>query len=1045
MPNVFQGSMMAKIEFECGKCGRRFSLDAEFAGRTTACSTCKTPLVVPTPMPRVEATVAPAAKQRITFCCQKCGTKFSVLPEFAGRSTTCATCKDPLVVPSPEMTVAYVPSPGKLDGALSSLARLDVPSQLTLGGAAAGVSSLNHALEREGGHGARYVIENELARGGMGAVLRAIDCDIRREVAVKYLLDQSNAKNKIRFVEEAQITGQLEHPNIVPIHEIGVDSEKRLFFSMKMVKGRSLAQILKQSRSNVPTENAFGANRLLNILISVCNALSYAHSRGVVHRDLKPANVMVGDFGEVYVMDWGLAKVLDRKGVETGVPMAIPVTARTAASAAAILAPSRDNSANSSSASPSFSAGSGRVVTSRDSETELTNDGTILGTPVYMPPEQAAGQLDAIDERSDVYSLGAILYEILTQKPPIDREGGFPAIVLRVAQGEIVPPEKRAPELAQAGKIAPEAAAVAMKALALRKEDRYPTVDAFRKDIERFLEGRSVSAKQDTLRETALKLVKRNKAVSIATAAAAGLLILVAGGFFKANYSARVRAENNYDAYLKEQEKRMKQGRESLPSLLTAAKLLLDKRDFDSARAQIGVALNLKPDDPDFRNLRGQLALISGQFVEGRQDLEAYTRHRPKDALAFDLLDWLDERKGDDVANKLGLARAFSRHEAYAMADGTLQSLGKDAATARQRLLALYRGRLNAAWPGTADALSVDQEKGTFHLNLVHTHNLPHLEPLRGIPLTSLILNQCVQLRDLTPLESMPLTSLVIAGCESLRDLRPLENLRLEELNLSVCANVRDLAPLSKLKLKKLVLHGCRSIEDLTPLRGMPLARLDLAACAVKSLSPLEGMPLEYLNLTSCPVADLTPLKGMPLRWLDIGATSVVKLTPIEDLPLEFLRAGGALKDMTPLRKLKLRELHVTHSYVYDLGPLREMPLQMLNLRGNSFIEDLEPLNKNRELDQLNLILCGKVRDLTPIKDLAIKTLFICATKVTDVTPLAYMKLEEIRLDPGAITKGMDALRRMKSLKFIGPNADESLPAPEFWARFDKGEFSTTK
>ena len=194
-----------------------------------------------------------------------------------------------------------------------------------------------------------------MARGGMGAVLRAVDCDIRREVAVKYLLDQANARKKIRFVEEAQITGQLEHPNIVPIHELGVDARKRLFFSMKMVKGRSLAQVLETLRNGAAeATREYTLGRLLNIFVNVCNALAYAHSRGVVHRDLKPANIMVGDFGEVYVMDWGLAKVLNHaKSLDTGPPMALPVATFAADSAIPVALPVVPAETSSASASQS--------------------------------------------------------------------------------------------------------------------------------------------------------------------------------------------------------------------------------------------------------------------------------------------------------------------------------------------------------------------------------------------------------------------------------------------------------------------------------------------------------------------------------------------------------------------------------------------------------------------------------------------------------------------------------------------------------------------
>ncbi len=382
------------IAFTCPKCGKQFHLKPEFAGRKTTCSGCKEPLVVPAP--EHPQTVAPQAKARISFSCTKCGMKFNVLAEFAGRKTTCPACKEALVVPAPDQTVAYVPLAGKIDGPASSLAQAEVEVGVTLGGAAAGKSSLPSLMAGKCGDGARYVIDKEIARGGMGAVLRAVDCDIRREVAVKYLLDQSNAQNKIRFVEEAQITGQLEHPNIVPIHELGVDAQKRIFFTMKMVNGRSLGQILKMLRDEpAEAEKEYGLSRLLNILVNVCNGLAYAHSRGVVHRDLKPANIMVGDFGEVYVMDWGLAKVLDKtSSLDTGPPMAIAVATFAGPVGAGVIPLATPalpmatpvETPPSSGAGVSFSAGSGKVVTSRELDADLTQAGAVLGTPPSPAP-----------------------------------------------------------------------------------------------------------------------------------------------------------------------------------------------------------------------------------------------------------------------------------------------------------------------------------------------------------------------------------------------------------------------------------------------------------------------------------------------------------------------------------------------------------------------------------------------------------------------------------------------------------------------------------
>src|SRR5208283_4084803 len=383
----------------------------------------------------------------ISFSCSQCGMKIKVKPEFAGRSSKCPTCKKPLVVPLQDKTQPEVAA-GQIDGTDSSLAKAGVDGGVTLEQASpdarANQKSVQELLARRTKKDGRYIIEGEIARGGMGTVLRAVDCDIRREVAVKYLLDQTDAGKKLRFIEEAQITGQLEHPNIVPIHELGVDGRKRLFFSMKMVRGRSLAQVLDELRQHAKqAEKEYSWRRLLNILVNACNALSYAHSRGVVHRDLKPANIMIGDFGEVYVMDWGLAKALKSGQVKQPAPMAVPLSSSQGV-APPLAMP----------VSPSLSPSrSSKVETSREADADLTQEGAVLGTPVYMPPEQASGQVQAVDHRSDIYSLGAILYEMLTLQPPVEKGGGYLDVLMRVMQGQSEPPEQRTPQRARAGKI----------------------------------------------------------------------------------------------------------------------------------------------------------------------------------------------------------------------------------------------------------------------------------------------------------------------------------------------------------------------------------------------------------------------------------------------------------------------------------------------------------------------------------------------------------------------------------------------------------------
>ncbi len=225
-----------------------------------------------------------------------------------------------------------------------------------------------------------YQIAGEIGRGGMGVVYRARDLTIGREVALKFLLERyrPHSPTALRFLDEARITGQLQHPGIPAIHQIGALPDGRPYLAMKLIKGRTLDSLLQHAPS-VPLNK-------LAIFEAICQAVGYAHAHRVIHRDLKPANVMVGSFGEVQVMDWGLAKVLPKAG----------------------------ESAAANDTADGTTAGT-EIHGERDSDTQA---GSMLGTPACMPPEQAAGELERIGQRSDVFSLGAILCVMLTGKGP---------------------------------------------------------------------------------------------------------------------------------------------------------------------------------------------------------------------------------------------------------------------------------------------------------------------------------------------------------------------------------------------------------------------------------------------------------------------------------------------------------------------------------------------------------------------------------------------------------------------------------------------------
>ncbi len=233
---------------------------------------------------------------------------------------------------------------------------------------------------------ARYRFYGEIARGGMGSILKGHDAELNRDLAFKVLrADLGDDETMVqRFVEEAQIAGQLQHPGIVPVYDLGTLADGRPFFAMKLVKGRTLGELLRE-RSDPRDDRP----RLVGIFEQVCQTVAYAHARGVIHRDLKPSNVMVGSFGEVQVMDWGLAKVLARGGAADHAPAGRPTAQRT------VIATARSDSGDA----------------------EMTGAGSVMGTPSYMAPEQARGEIDRVDERADVFMLGSILCEILTGKP----------------------------------------------------------------------------------------------------------------------------------------------------------------------------------------------------------------------------------------------------------------------------------------------------------------------------------------------------------------------------------------------------------------------------------------------------------------------------------------------------------------------------------------------------------------------------------------------------------------------------------------------------
>lgn len=318
---------------------------------------------------------------------------------------------------------------------------------------AAAVNHLRTLLETPDLTGTKYRLVNRIAAGGMGTVYLAEDTSLDRKVALKIVSTPLASPGLAqRLMKEARIIAGLEHPGIVPLHDAGTLADGRVFYTMKYVDGRRLDEYAREYRS---------LSHLLRVFQKVCEAVAFAHARGVIHRDLKPENIMVGSFGEVLLMDWGVAKVL------TG-PAEMSVSA----------------------SEPSPEGG--------------TQLGTILGTPAYMSPEQAQGDHTLHDEKTDIYALGSILYYIITGKPPL---------VERSADKSPERPFHREPTRPRLldPKIPRPLEAITVKAMAKDPTDRYQSVEQLISDITYHLDGQPVSVYRENLFERLDRWVEKNR------------------------------------------------------------------------------------------------------------------------------------------------------------------------------------------------------------------------------------------------------------------------------------------------------------------------------------------------------------------------------------------------------------------------------------------------------------------------------------------------------------------------------------------------------
>jgi serine/threonine protein kinase/tetratricopeptide (TPR) repeat protein len=342
--------------------------------------------------------------------------------------------------------------------------------------------------------GDRFEIKSELARGGLGIVYIAVDREIGREVALKEIQDSQlgNADAQARFLREAEITGRLEHPGIAPVYAIGEYGDGRPYYAMKLVRGESLAAAIERFHAGRDFRG-LKFRRLLGHFVDICNTIEYAHSKNIVHRDVKPQNVHLGRFGETIVLDWGLAKAVSKASSRASseadtLPLPVAPTA----------------------------------LLPRDQVDPQTVHGLAFGTPSYMSPEQASGEVDRIGAASDIFSLGSTLYCLLTGRPPVtlqDHES-IPDLLDRLRRGQWSRPREVQPSIPK------PLDAICRKAMSLRPSDRYESAAAIAADIDRFLADEPTSVWRESLTDLLGRVQRRYR--GLRTGLAVALVILLA-------------------------------------------------------------------------------------------------------------------------------------------------------------------------------------------------------------------------------------------------------------------------------------------------------------------------------------------------------------------------------------------------------------------------------------------------------------------------------------------------------------------------------------
>ena len=611
----------------------------------------------------------------------------------------------------------------------------------------------------------RYKPIRKLNEGGMKVIWEVEDRRTARRVAMALIQESRIASEEDigAFLYEARLTANLQHPNIVPIYDIALDENGNPYFTMKVLRGENLAAILRRLRAGDPDCAArYTRTRLLSIFMEVGNAINYAHSKGVIHLDLKPSNIVVGDYGDVHVLDWGLATLATHLGGVDG------------------------------NAVPPLSADGGHA----------DRRGLMGGTPGYLAPEQARGAPEQIDFRTDIYALGAILYEILALRCPIEEEGVKEALQ-KTVRGEIPAPGKRAPER----RIPAALAAIAMKALATDPADRYPTVSALLGDLQKYQDGYATSAENPTFFRHLVLLVRRHKmAVGLIAASAAVVAAILVRSFAQIRHSeavavaalADLRAKNDYIAAM---------ARRVAPTYLDLMAREEKERSFAAAEEALDTALAFDPSLAEGWRRKGRMLLCRQRFSDAWKILSGSADHPVRgDPAALELAEKYRGRPPLPDSEIPQLVRDFQTHGLDDGIPRLFHHINSRAFNPATRFVAIAKS-LRVLNP-RVENLHFSFQAGADGGWLIDASQNPNLD-------------------DISPLCGLDIRTLDLSGTGS-PDLRLVAGPRLLVLNLSGTA-LNRLAGADRMENLRVLDIGGTHIRDLGDILGFPrLVSLDI-------------------------------------------------------------------------------------------------------------------------------------------------------------------------------------------------------------------------